>query len=329
MTDARFFKSMLKSINSSSSNEVMPIEIRGDMFRALAIAIMDKAKGDMRLPEHTLKEILDRFIVYFPAMKKNHSYLSIEAETLDPLAFVLRQIAVDQVLINPEAYQELFIGLSREVATDYLRLSDMPLHPCCLLAVAQVLDLSITLSIKSREKELRAVQTLNPHPSTPYVNVTLQVQNEQYLPCVSNHSYFAALGQLPVIRVQSVMPSMAGTVAKTLDVIAQHNELLWHSYEQYRTQLTSSINDNRLSASALALLYIQFLPDAASNRLLNSLSTRYEKTADIQPIGNFIQQEKNLLINALAAGLSTGAIDEEELFDAMEEPAYRRSTRLA
>lgn len=323
MPGARFFKPIPEK--NSSRAVISPIEIRGDVFRALAIAIMDNLKGGVSLPEMALKKIFQRFVDYFPAAKKT---LTIDQETLGYLAFALRQIAVDEALANPADYQELFFGLDSEVEINSLRQVDTPLGPCVVAAVARALNITVTLSFKRAAEELRARQVLNKIDSSHFA-ITLQVQDGVYFPCVKNQTYFAAIGQLSTTPVKFLMPSNSGTIEDALNIISHDNEILWKRYQEYRNRLMSTANENALSFRDLAQLYVKdaFLPDESSRRLIASLEKQRAVPIVKGERDSLEQSRRKMLIDAFASGLSTGAIDEDELFDAMES-SYTRTSKV-
>lgn len=326
MPGNRFFKNIQKKNGTRLLSH--PIDVRGDFFRALAVAIMDNLKSGIVLPEASLKKIFEYFTLYFPDVKKNHSHLSLAPETVDSLAFVLRQLALDEALANPERYQMLFASVSPNIAKEFLRQDLRPLHPCALTALAHVLNITVTLSIKDAQKALRAREVLNQSDCSSHYIVTLQVQGSVYLPCVNNQSYFLAVSQLPLHKHKPTLPVSNDILAATFEAIAQSNDRLWQRYESYRKMLNSAIDSDELTLKSLVGLYVRFLPKKEDNDLFSTLELQHNKSMVNGPREDLSQQKTKMLINALAGGLSTRHINERLFFDAIEQLSMGKPSLL-
>ncbi|WP_392538381.1 transposase [Legionella sp. 227] len=144
------------------------INVGTEQFHAVAVAMIDSLQSTShRGNDATLKKILERFYLHFPKYISNQPYLTLpermgmllnssrKSELVECMAYVLRQLAVDELYTHPLMYREVFDGLSAETPKSYLRDPTVQLPASALNALAQTLGISITLSFKELGKELR------------------------------------------------------------------------------------------------------------------------------------------------------------------------------
>ncbi|KTD01754.1 hypothetical protein [Fluoribacter gormanii] len=144
------------------------ISVGNEQFHAVAVALIDSLQSiSQRGNDATLKKILERFYLHFPKYISNQPYLTLsermgmllntsrKSELVECMAYVLRQLAVDEIYTHPLMYREVFDGLSADTPKSYLRDPEVELPSSALKALAQVLGISITLSFKELGKELR------------------------------------------------------------------------------------------------------------------------------------------------------------------------------
>lgn len=144
------------------------INVGNEQFHAVAVALIDSLQSvPQRGNDATLKKILERFYQHFPKYISNQPYLTLpermsillnnsrKSELVDCMAYVLRQLAIDEVYTHPLMYREVFNGLSADTPKSYLRDPEVKLPACALNALAQTLGISVTLSYKELGKELR------------------------------------------------------------------------------------------------------------------------------------------------------------------------------
>ncbi|AWN72819.1 hypothetical protein LEAN103870_09195 [Legionella anisa] len=144
------------------------INVGNEQFHAVAVALIDSLQSsNQRGNDATLKKILERFYQHFPKYISNQPYLTLpermgillnnsrKSELVECMAYVLRQLAVDELYTHPLKYIEVFDGLSAETPKSYLRDPEVKLPPSALNALAQTLGITVTLSFKELGKELR------------------------------------------------------------------------------------------------------------------------------------------------------------------------------
>ncbi len=326
-------------IKKKTGAEKTAIDVGGDPFRALAAAVIDNLKNGASLPDESLKEILGRFFHHFPEYKTNQLYVTFpermrllinssrKAEIVDCLAYVLRQLTVDELLRNPLAYKETFKGLNGDLPQDYLRKKDTSLPSSALAALAATLNIKITLSFKEPKKELRKREVYSRAGASSF-EVVLQVQDDSYSPKVSNKEYFVSMAQASNTP-QPVALLGSGTIAQQLDLIVEDNQKIWQNYEQYSRSLNGLVSDEELTRVKLVALYRQFLPQHSDLQLFTQLEKAYGKPIVVESPINTEQELVTMLVEALARGLSTKQINADDFFETLEQPMQRHSAAPA
>ncbi len=143
------------------------INVGNEQFHAAAVALIDSLYSAQRGNDAVLKKILERFYHYFPRYVASQPFLTLpermgillnntrKTELVECMAYVLRQLTVDEIYIHPLKYREVFNGLSAETPKNYLRDPKVKLPPSALNALAHALGITVTLSFKEPGKELR------------------------------------------------------------------------------------------------------------------------------------------------------------------------------
>lgn len=329
-----FFKAPVKQKQSS---EYSFIPVGGEQFHALAVAFIDSFKNASRVDEQSLKNVLERFFSYYPKFISTQPYLtphdrmqmiidnSRKSEIVECMAFVMRQLAVDEIYAHPLNYREVFRSLSPETSKDYLRQSDTLLPVSALKALAQVLSMTITLSMTEHGKELRQREIYNNSAlDGPKLDVVVQVQGNQYFPRVKNKADFAYVGQLALNPIKPVLKSLDSTrgIAEMLHEINLDNQRLKLSFEHSRKTLLSMVGAGELTKEHLIDLFIEFLPK--NNGSITGKAQFFSDLEQVnrQPITGPViggeQQVSQLLADTLAGWICSGQVDEEQFFDRLE-----------
>ncbi|MDI1351185.1 MAG: hypothetical protein PSV35_00190 [bacterium] len=350
MPHTRFFNkpadllSGLKSVNAPSF-----INVGGEQFHAVAVALLDHFKSAARTPESALKKILDNFFIYFPSYKLNQAYLTPaermnllvnsarRSEVVECMAYVLRQITADELLARPLLYRDVFIPFSPATSIDFFRHGSTDLSSSALAALACSLNLTIILSYKEPEKELRRRELFKAPVllAVPF-EITLQVQGPYFFPAVKNPTAFSYVGHLAIATPQVVNPNPSNeTLADILQLIGMENKSDVHSYEQLRRKMGSMVSAGELNKKMLLDFFIGFLPQeqdmhqSADSQFFASLTDLEKKSvviASAQTPDNYLI---NCLVNYLSRWLSTGQIDADKFFDSMECKSHHRSSPVA
>lgn len=330
-----FFKSHVHQ-GHMQHEEYSFINIGKEQFHALAVALIDSLQTTPRGNDATLKKILERFYQYFPKYVNNQPYLTLpermkivldsnrKSELVDCMAYVLRQLVVDELYAHPLKYREAFSGLHAETSKNYLRNPGINLPASTLDALAQVLGVTIILSFKEPGKELRKreVYVGDEQSVLTKLSLLIQVQGDQYFPAVRHKADFTYVGHLAISAPKPVedTPMQPDTLADILSLIAADNKELLHAYEQWRKTILSMVVAGELTCKQLMDLYITFLPVSPNNTLSSSLLELSERKTVIAGVP--VEKEQHiieLLASSLAAWISTKQIDPDSIFDQLEK----------
>jgi hypothetical protein len=313
------------------------IDVGNELFHALATAFIDGMASGQKISEATLKTILDRWSSYFPNFKLNQSYLNAQermalllnsarkSDLVVGLAYIFRQLAVDEVYRKPLAYQGVFNGLDSETPKAYLRCADTVLPKEIIPALAQVLQIKINLSFKEPGKELGSRQIFGDDKS---FMVDLQVQGGYYFPRVRNKSDFKYTGQVATPSMRPVEPVSTGTLEDIIGLIARDRSVKMNSYEQYHKILAAMVLDGDLTKVILIDLYSKFLPCRSSlDGHSGVLHEERQKTVvGGELIGGADRYVSDLLVSSLSWFLATEQVQPDPFFEAVEiaAPTTRR-----
>lgn len=330
-----------KAIAKQDNTFIEPsfINVGGELFHAIAVGLIDDFKNTSRHHEPSIKKILEYFYRYFPKLIANQAYLTPaermsmliksgrNSEIVECMAFVLRQIAVDEILAHPLNYREVFSHFSPETEKRDLTHSSTMLPIGAIKALHNVLALNMTLSHREHGKELRRRERLehenNSLPASAF-QVVLQVQGNYYFPQVKSKADYAYVGQLAISPKPHVDENrLLGNLLPTLNEITQADKQLLSDYEQKRRILSSMIDAGELSVKQLIDLYIEFLPVKPHVTSVDPLYVRQLEGLDKTPVEynpsnqsqHYVAQQ---LVNGLASWISSKQVDEDMVFDRIE-----------
>lgn len=339
------------STPATQSKQVAPlnfINIGGEQFHALAVALIDDLKNTSRTNEVLLKKVLERFFAYYPKFKQQQAYLTPvermgmllsgarKSEIVECMAFVLRQIAVDEIYAHPLNYRETFDGLAATTSKEFLRQSTTVLPASVLRALTQSLGINITLSFTEHGKELRHRQIYTDNLNTAKTQLVIQVQGEHYFPGVKNKADFVYVGQLAINPPEPAenIHDKTGTIADIVALIAADNKRLLQSYVQWRQNLLTMVEGKELTTSKLMDLYIEFLPEttgvlADTTAFFSKLTQSEKSPVIVEPIKGSLKQVNELLASSLAGWISTSKVEVDQLFDRAEVDTLRNISPAA
>jgi len=338
MAHTGFFNKPYTQQEAKSEVEYSFIPVGGKQFHAAAVAIIDCFNNSTRINEPSLKKILERFFDYYPKFISVQPYLtahdrmsmlltgSRKSEIVDCMAFVLRQLAVDEIYANPTNYREVFSKLSSETPESYLRQPDTSIPASGLKALTAALGITITLSYTEHGKELRKLETYEDVSiNHPKFEVMLQVQGDQYFPRVKSKADFAFVGQLATPSVEPAHKHSEKTVvlAGIFEKISEDNSRLLLAFEQNKKRLMSMVDAGELTKEQLLTLYVKFLPKSHEPLISQTEFFQQLEHLDRKPIvpehpENSDKYVAKLLVETLAAWISTKQVDVDRLYDNME-----------
>lgn len=303
------------------------INIGNEQFHAVAVAFIDSLQSDsQRGNDAILKKILERFYQYFPKYISSQPYLTLtermgilltnsrKSELVECMAYVLRQLTVDELYTHPLMYREIFHGLSGETPKSYLRDPEIKLPSSALNALAHALGITVTLSFKELGKELRKREIYEGVMAN--INLVIQVQgDDQYFPGVKRKADFAYVGQLAITAPKPVENTKeeGETLSDIINLIVEDNKELLQSYNEWRTTILSAVNAGELTYKQLVKFFTTFYPSQSSSNTvsLSTLVRSEEKTviADTPQKGE--QQDIRMLVDTLSFWISTKKVSND------------------
>lgn len=340
---AGFFNST-RALELKQKSSSVYIHVGGDQFHALAAALMDVFKSFSRTSDGFAKKILGQLCFYFPKYMNSQPYLTPSerlnlllkncrtTELMDSLAYVLRQMAVDEMEANPLNYRDVYAGFQDETPKNHLREPSTKLPRSCLHALADALGIMIHLSIVEQGKELgqKRVYSTDLHSPETF-EVTLQQQDDHYFPKIKDKAYFAYAGQLALAPVKpAIQTGSMETIAEIRRLIAEDNKRLAIAFEQTKKTLRSMVDAGELSKEQMMGLYVEFLPTQYSSA--DSMDFM-GSSADIfihQPINGVAtaRPEQHIvysLIDAVAQWITSGQINADAFFNRLENLESKKS----
>lgn len=318
------------------------INVGKEQFHAAAVALIDAVKHTPRVNDVALKKILERFYSSFPKYIAHQAYLTPgermsmliksgrKSEVVACMAYVLRQLVVDEIYANPLKYRDAFDDLNKDTSKAFLRQSGSLLPTFVYArALSQVLGGTLSLSFVEHGKELRQHVTYNNDlANASKFELFLQVQGNDYYPAVKIESDYAFVGQLAVKQLQPVesMIQHDETMVDLLDLIATDNQRLLRLYSQWRQNILTMIQADNVSNADLINVYIKNLPynpDAAETSRLFAKISKTEAKPVTPGLLNKSKQINELLASALAGWICTEQVDPDVLFEQIEKSATR------
>ncbi len=333
-----FFKTPALHGQRQSNYEI--INVGGEQFHAAAVALIDYMQNGLAINDSTVKKILGRFYEYFPQYTNNDAYLttpkerlsrllqtSRKSELVECMAYVLRQLTVDEIMANPLNlnYRAIFADFNQETSVKDLRDPKTQLPVIALKALQSVLELPITLSFKELGKELRKQENLG-QPGQH--GLVIQVQGDKYFPAVNHKADFAYVGQLAVTVKPVVSDEQENTIKQILAEIHAADQEILRAYEQQQNTILSMVAAGELSYAQLRDYYIELLPYQDNNA---GYIRQLQQAAHPILVGAPESAGKNTVeerARALASWIVADAIKADALFDRIDntipaQPAFK------
>lgn len=346
MAHTGFFYNALAKQENKRVSEYSCIPVGGEQFHALAVALIDCFKNATRINEASVKKILERLYSYYPKLVSTQPYLtpadrmgllvnsSRKSEVVECLAYVLRQLVVDELYANPLNYREAFAGLSCDTLSSYLRQSNTILPVSALRALTEVLGMNITLIFTEHGKELRGREIYSSSlTNVPKFEVSIQVQGNEYFPLVKNKADFVYVGQLAITPLKPIdnVINQTSTIAEVLELIKSDNKHIKHAYDQTRKSLMSMVDTGELTKEKLITYYIEFLPQNYMAHISTTAFFAGLEQLDKYPVvvpnsKDSKHQVAKLLVDALAGWISTKQLDADQLFDRIDSKSVRTTS---
>jgi len=309
------------------------IYVGKDPFHAAAVALIDALKQGASLDDTSSKKIVDGFILYFPKFLHSQPYSTPldrmktllnnsghMSEIVDGMAYVLRQLAVDVIVADPNKYQEAINGLHAQTLLADLRNPSIMLPVSALDALTQILEIQWISSIVVHEKEIRALEVY-PEEDGNVTRMGLKLQEKESIafPKVKDKKEYAYVGHMP-LRTPKIPPnfSESETIAPLLEQIDSNNKRIGIVYEQTRKTLLAMVAAGELTKKQLIDLRVAFLPKQDrlyTEEFFSKLEQKDKMPVPALSFNSAEQHDIELLVNSLAGWISTKQIDEDQLFE--------------
>ncbi|KTD28762.1 OTU domain-containing protein [Legionella israelensis] len=351
-----FFGSRLKSAHSKTKTNYGSFIDVGDVndsgFRAMAAAIVDGFYTSSRRFDPVLKRFLSQYYLYYPEFKlrglmtvTDHMNFLCETnnlgvgkpELLNTMAFVLRQMAVDEMLKHPDLYRDAFIEAKKgKSSLQDMRLPGTPIHKVCMAALASVLDVPVQLSVKEAHKELPSRLQYNKKAEVsgkPLVQI--QLNGQYYFPKLKNPERFKSVTQRQARKVNPrELEKQDPSITEVTEKIAENEQGILNLYEDTQKRLEALVVDGELSKKDLLDLYISIMSYSEDSEIpvkvglehgnqafIDTIQTRWQRlpAEENQSVEKALPKDHQDLIDALARAVGVGQISQEKLFAAVEE----------
>ncbi|WP_064088252.1 OTU domain-containing protein [Legionella feeleii] len=268
------------------------------------------------------------------------------AECTRRLAYVLRQIAVDELCAHPEKYRGAFASFEdndqhanedREATPERMRQETTWIDESAIAALANALKLPIEVHVVTKNKELpMRLQYNASSDATP--EVVMQLQNGHYIPRVSQPARFMNIseqqknmGPLQPVTQSVQDPPLSEILAK----IAAEDQRLLEEFENTVNQLTASVIAGEVTKEELLEIYVKGMAksDYLQGRVkyvgLEHGNQRFFEAIESAKPGAKIKavrlgsdshdkQVVNELVHAIARAISIGQLDPGVVFAKIE-----------
>jgi len=344
MASTGFFKSPHNLVSSLGVDDTkVVVDIGGKAFDAVAAALIIHFK-DNRINDASLKKILTRLFAYYPHLVVDQPCLTPDdrmtillkntrkSDMVECMAYVLRQLAVDEIYALPLQYREVFNGLDANTSQNVLRDPNTSLPLASLKALSHAINVNITLSFVEHNKELRRRNVFGGETTNQFESqIVVQVQGDHYFPRVKNKADFAYVGQLAVSRSEAVIEKIeTKDISDMLGLIDADNRILLQTFIRWRQNLLIMIQTNELTTAKLISLYIKFLPVDLSDVENNDEFFAQLQHLESKPVASDSEGGKltlnEQLASAIAGWISKKQIDTERFFETLENQSTRAST---
>jgi hypothetical protein len=354
VSKAGFFEHRPLEIKQSRPSHTM-VDLGGEGdcgFRSIAAGLIDNFHTVSKLDDKLLKKVLEQFYIYYPDYKSGKGMLTPKdhfnflQQQLEPpeltvaLAYVLRQMAVDEMLAHPELYRGAFSDKNEGTSPLSMREKSTWIDETSIAALAKVLDININVSVVGRNRELPLNLSYNPEAQTalkPAINIRLEGQH--YKAQLINGSYFRSFAERRprVIKAEEIERSDP-SMEEILQRIEAEDRRMLEVYEQMKKALFSAIKNNEMTTKDLLNCYIKSVPSSdylegrvkyiglefGSQDVFANILEKYGRDNSYE--SNTSSQEvrvQNELIHALSRAVSIGQLSEDALFQ--EEVPFQKA----
>ncbi|WP_019215572.1 OTU domain-containing protein [Legionella tunisiensis] len=336
-------------------------------FRSVAACLIDDYLFKRNLAnQQLLEKILARYFDYFPHPQPfgRTARDRLESMTRSPLAmaectrrfaYVLRQIAVDELCTYPEKYRGAFASFEdndqhakedKETTPQQMRQETTWIDESAIAALSNALgELPIEVQVVTKNRALPMRLQYNvPSDTTPAV--VMQLQKGHYIPRVSQPARFmniseqqSNMGPLQPVTRDIQDPPQSEILAK----IAAEDQRLRDEFDQTLNQLTASVVAGEVTKEELLEIYIKGMAKSdylqgrikyvglehGNQRFFEAIESA-KPGAKIKAVkldsGSHDEQVITELVHAIARAISIGQLNPNMVFAKIEHDEDIRPT---
>ncbi|ETO94472.1 hypothetical protein [Legionella oakridgensis] len=313
-------------------------------FRSVAAGFIDNFLSGQRIKANVIAKVLKQHVAYFPEHGSNMILATPTeelreltrrvsmAELIQKLSYTLRQMAVNELCVNPARYRGAFVGSHENTSPDSMRKPSTWMDESAIAALANALDFPIEVRVVEKGKELPMRLQYNAGAANP--GIVMQLQNDHYIPRVVHQEEFAAVRHkpAPVVRTNAVQHDP--NLSEILAVIATEDKRLQEEFESLRHRLTAMVAAGELSKADLLKLYVkgmatsdylqgrvQYVGTEHGTQHFFEAITQAQKEPEALVLTKEQYDEHIIaeLIHALARAISIGDMPAERVFAQIDE----------
>jgi hypothetical protein len=333
-------------------------------FRAVAAANIDNVLSHPQGNRTLLARLFERHNKYFPSSQQTRTLLRPDerlremvntpygmAKLIREFAYTLRQMTVDELCSNPEYYRRAFVNQAGMISPANLRQESTPIGNVAITALANHLQLPITVNEVRAGKELPLSSHYGPKANSPEASgdeVQLRLQQSVYVPALRQPDRFKQVSSQrlainhPVVSQEAPDPDTSVNIER----IKKGDERLVKHYLQNLHRIGTMVSLGELTKDHLLTTYIK----GVSHRDDDENPCRYdgvehglsdffdEATAHINQkpfqlitLDNISHEDQvmNELVCALARAISIGQLDDNLLFEQVEGNSHQSCIKVS
>lgn len=353
-----FFGSPIKPVAQTVATAKVAVNVGGDGdcgFRALAAGIIDNMLLDQQMRKVLLRPrknqkaisvLCEQYFKYFPEQNTPRALATPEerfmqlirtkgmAEVVRKLAFVIRQVAVSEMVTYPEKYRGAYVSDSltesyKGTSPAAMREPHTYIDETAIAAAAEALDLNVKVRVVAPGKELPL--TLNYGAKEAKAQqVAIQLQNEHYIPEVVHVERFQNIANIPATApLNAVMQEHHDPEQSVImERIKQDDARIIAEYDKQEARLQIMLSLEEITMQELLDIYVKGLGTSDylqgriahvgqenGNQVFFEAITRAQKGDKAISLTNETHKEQvqQALIHAIARAISIGQMPETVL----------------
>lgn len=355
MGGSGFFSAKTKLVKPEKIEKLVCIDVgRGKDcgFRAAAVAMVDNILAKPRANEDLARKLLKLHQEYFPqppiaksfqqqyslrtptkrlAMRVETRDVRAKANYLSELAFVLRQVAVDEICDHRLQYRGAFVanGMNEGTSPEKMRRQESWMEECAIAALSKAMQLPIKVQVVAPGKKIPLCLKYTTAKEPIGSSIVMQLQNQHYMPLVNKSDYFTGINKQtieavePVVKPRRKDPELSEILAE----IAAEDKRLNEEFEHNKTWLNVLVEDGDITKQDLLAIYIKGLKksDYLQGRVKHGNQHLFEainEALNVEP--SVLSKEKNHdkeiiegLVEAIARAISIQHLDPQLVEEAV------------